>query len=127
MCLYTTGLQVLNTMLLLPFQLQHKGVTIMFILYHTHCATCVFFSLSSLLCLSVLALLYISVVESNSSFKQPSQDSRALRRKSSGIIAVCTALHPPPIFILYCQYSVLMMYVCIVCHCVWYTACCNVV
>jgi WD40 repeat protein len=31
-----------------------------------------------------------SVVESNSSFKQPLQDSRALRRKSSGVIAEAT-------------------------------------
>ena len=38
--------------------------------------------------LSALVYVLCSVVESNSSSKQPLQDSRALRRKSSGVIAV---------------------------------------
>ncbi|CAI8041197.1 hypothetical protein GBAR_LOCUS22907, partial [Geodia barretti] len=37
--------------------------------------------------LSALVYVLCSVVESNSSSKQPLQDSRALRRKSSGVIA----------------------------------------
>ena len=47
-----------------------------------------------IICVYIYTYIHIySAMESNSSFRQPSQDSKALRRKSSGITQVYNVMY----------------------------------